>query len=429
MESCQFSPRPRTKETPEVAAIRINRTHRILVGVVVAGAILIAGIGFVGSYAAVRELAERKGFGAFAPVFPIGIDAGIVVLLSLDLLLTWLRIPFPMLRQAAWLLTAATISFNGAAAWPDPLGTGMHAVIPLLFIVTVEAARHAIGRIADITADRHMESVRVARWLLAFPSTFRLWRRMKLWELRSYEEVIRLERDRLVYQARLRGQYGRRWRHKAPLEALMPLKLARYGVPLAETASAGLSAAGIRPEGFTMGGLRAEPAAAGSGHRRVLAGGNGAALSNGVAHSNGVSLSNGAVARTSPAAVTPPATVSAPAPEPAAESAAPPEPQRKPVTSSNSVARPAPASGRDGTSRTVRDVYFAAFCEYTDQHRDFPTPAQLAEHLMRSHGITGRDNGPLHAGTLRRYLPEFRRRYREILDRRSAVAAAPSAAE
>lgn len=412
-----------------MAAIRINRTHRILVGVVVAGAILIAGIGFVGSYAAVRELAERKGFGAFAPVFPIGIDAGIVVLLSLDLLLTWLRIPFPMLRQAAWLLTAATISFNGAAAWPDPLGTGMHAVIPLLFIVTVEAARHAIGRIADITADRHMESVRVARWLLAFPSTFRLWRRMKLWELRSYEEVIRLERDRLVYQARLRGQYGRRWRHKAPLEALMPLKLARYGVPLAETASAGLSAAGIRPEGFTMGGLRAEPAAAGSGHRRVLAGGNGAALSNGVAHSNGVSLSNGAVARTSPAAVTPPATVSAPAPEPAAESAAPPEPQRKPVTSSNSVARPAPASGRDGTSRTVRDVYFAAFCEYTDQHRDFPTPAQLAEHLMRSHGITGRDNGPLHAGTLRRYLPEFRRRYREILDRRSAVAAAPSAAE
>ena len=412
-----------------MAAIRINRTHRILVGVVVAGAILIAGIGFVGSYAAVRELAERKGFGAFAPVFPIGIDAGIVVLLSLDLLLTWLRIPFPMLRQAAWLLTAATISFNGAAAWPDPLGTGMHTVIPLLFIVTVEAARHAIGRIADITADRHMESVRVARWLLAFPSTFRLWRRMKLWELRSYEEVIRLERDRLVYQARLRGQYGRRWRHKAPLEALMPLKLARYGVPLAETASAGLSAAGIRPEGFTMGGLRAEPAAAGSGHRRVLAGGNGAALSNGVAHSNGVSLSNGAVARTSPAAVTPPATVSAPAPEPAAESAAPPEPQRKPVTSSNSVARPAPASGRDGTSRTVRDVYFAAFCEYTDQHRDFPTPAQLAEHLMRSHGITGRDNGPLHAGTLRRYLPEFRRRYREILDRRSAVAAAPSAAE
>ncbi|WP_432095627.1 DUF2637 domain-containing protein [Streptomyces sp. bgisy100] len=221
--------------------------HRILIGVVVAGAIVIAAIGFAGSYSAVRELAAKKGFGGFSGLFPIGIDAGIVVLLALDLLLTWIRIPFPLLRQTAWLLTAATIAFNGAAAWPDPLGVGMHAVIPVLFVVAVEAARHAVGRIADITADRHMESVRVARWLLAFPSTFRLWRRMKLWELRSYDEVIQLEQDRLVYQARLRARYGRSWRRRAPVESLMPLRLARYGVPLSRTGAAGLAAAGIDP--------------------------------------------------------------------------------------------------------------------------------------------------------------------------------------
>ncbi|MFE4019963.1 DUF2637 domain-containing protein, partial [Streptomyces sp. NPDC059101] len=224
---------------------QLTRTHRILIGVVIAGAILIAAIGFTGSYAAVRALAEKKGFGAFAVVFPIGIDAGIVVLLALDLLLTWTRIPFPLLRQTAWLLTAATIAFNGAAAWPDALGVGMHAVIPVLFVVAVEAARHAVGRIADLTADKHMEGVRLARWLLAFPSTFRLWRRMKLWELRSYEQVIQLEQDRLIYQARLRARYGRAWRRRAPVESLMPLRLARYGVPLAKTAPAGLAAAGI----------------------------------------------------------------------------------------------------------------------------------------------------------------------------------------
>lgn len=223
----------------------MNRTHRILITVVVLGAVVIAAIGFAGSYAAVRDLAEKKGFGDFAVFFPIGIDAGIVVLLALDLLLTWIRIPFPLLRQTAWLLTAATIAFNGAAAWPDPLGVGMHAIIPVLFVVSVEAARHAIGRIADITADKYMEGVRVSRWLLAFPSTFRLWRRMKLWELRSYEEVIRLEQDRMVYRARLRARYGRAWRRRAPVEAVMPLKLARYGVPLAETAPEGLAAAGI----------------------------------------------------------------------------------------------------------------------------------------------------------------------------------------
>ncbi|KUN73402.1 hypothetical protein AQJ46_09370 [Streptomyces canus] len=221
--------------------------HRILIGVVVFGAVIIAGIGFAGSYAAVRELAIQKGFGNFSYVFPIGIDAGICVLLALDLLLTWIRIPFPLLRQTAWLLTAATIAFNGAAAWPDPLGVGMHAVIPILFVVSVEAARHAIGRIADITADKHMEGVRLTRWLLSPVPTFLLWRRMKLWELRSYEQVIKLEQDRLVYQARLHSRFGRAWRRKAPVESLMPLRLARYGVPLAETAPAGLAAAGIEP--------------------------------------------------------------------------------------------------------------------------------------------------------------------------------------
>ncbi|MEU1481520.1 DUF2637 domain-containing protein [Streptomyces sp. NPDC005760] len=227
--------------------MQLTRMHRVLIGVVVFGAVIIAGIGFAGSYAAVRELALQKGFGNFSYVLPIGIDAGICVLLALDLLLTWIRIPFPLLRQTAWLLTVATIAFNGAAAWPDPLGVGMHAVIPVLFVVSVEAARHAIGRIADITADKHMEGVRLTRWLLSPIPTFLLWRRMKLWELRSYEQVIKLEQDRLVYQARLHSRFGRAWRRKAPVESLMPLRLARYGVPLAETAPAGLAAAGIEP--------------------------------------------------------------------------------------------------------------------------------------------------------------------------------------
>ncbi|MFE4973790.1 DUF2637 domain-containing protein [Kitasatospora sp. NPDC056651] len=210
----------------------LTKAHRVLLGLVAAGACIISGIGFAGSYNAVRELAMEKGFGAFSYAFPIGVDAGIVVLLALDLVLTWLRIPFPMLRQTAWLLTVATIAFNAAASWGDPLGMGMHAVIPVLFVVVVEASRHAVGRIAAITADRHMESVRVMRWILSPVPTFRLWRRMKLWELRSYDEVIRLEQNRLVYRAQLRFRYGRGWRRSAPIQALLPLKLAKFGVPL-----------------------------------------------------------------------------------------------------------------------------------------------------------------------------------------------------
>lgn len=210
----------------------LTRAQRHIVGIVAAGAVLLASIGFAGSYAAVRHLAERKGFGDFALVFPIGIDAGIGVLLALDLLLTWLRIPYSRLRPAAWVLTAATIAFNAAASWPDPIAVGMHAVIPVLFVAVVEAARHAVGRIADITAERHVEPVRLTRWLLAPAQTFRLWRRMRLWELRSYDEALRLERDQLVYRARLRAEYGRSWRRRAPVEQLLPLRLARYGHPV-----------------------------------------------------------------------------------------------------------------------------------------------------------------------------------------------------
>src|SRR5690242_21473752 len=204
--------------------------HRILIGVVVTGAVIIAGIGFAGSYAAVRELAIKKGFGNFSYVFPIGIDAGICVLLALDLLLTWIRIPFPLLRQTAWVLTMATIAFNGAAAWPDPLGVGMHAVIPILFVIAVEAARHAIGRIADITADKHIEGPPVSRWILNPVGTFVLWRRQRLWGIRSWDKVVDLERERRIYRAQLRRQHGRGWRRKADADQLLVLRLTADGM-------------------------------------------------------------------------------------------------------------------------------------------------------------------------------------------------------
>jgi hypothetical protein len=82
--------------------------------VISCGGLIIALIGFIGSYSAVQDLAVDKGFGDFARLYPIGVDAGIVVLLALDLLLSWIRIPFPLLRQTAWLLTATTIAFNAA---------------------------------------------------------------------------------------------------------------------------------------------------------------------------------------------------------------------------------------------------------------------------------------------------------------------------
>ena len=228
--------------TPEKATERapLTRAQKWLVGVVSGFVAIIAGIGFAGSYTAVTKLAAAKGFGWFAWAFPAGVDSGIGGFLALDLLLTWLRIPYPLLRHVAWLLTAATICFNASASWGDPVAVGMHATIPLLFIAAVEGARHAVGRIADITADKHIESPPLIRWIIAPWPTFRIWRRMRLWQIASYSDVILLERDRRILRARLSRRYGRQWRTAASERAQLALELSRYGVPVRDTLAAHL---------------------------------------------------------------------------------------------------------------------------------------------------------------------------------------------
>ncbi|MFD7551479.1 DUF2637 domain-containing protein [Streptomyces sp. NPDC059816] len=226
--------------------------QRLLIAVVIVGALFVAGIAFAGSYVAVRNLAASKGFGTFSAVFPIGIDFGTLVVLSLDVLLTWLRCPFPLPRHTAWLTIGATIAFNAAVLWPDPLGTAMYAALPVIFAVTVEAARHAVGRLADLTEERSIESVRLARWLLSPVPTLKLWRSMQLWNRRSYQEALQAEQDRLLYIARLKQRPGIWWRSKASAEELLPLRLATFGVPLPSSgtrvATAGAAPSVPQPE-------------------------------------------------------------------------------------------------------------------------------------------------------------------------------------
>jgi hypothetical protein len=220
---------PYTKQAP------LTKTQKTLTAVVVGAVLVIATLGFIGSYTAVTHLAQAKHFGKFSHAFPIAVDAGIIAFLALDLLLTWRRIAFPLLRYTAWGLTAATIAFNAATAWPDWLGVSMHGTIPVLFVIAVEAARHAIGRIADITADKHLEGPNASRWLLNPAGTFILWRRQRLWAIRQWDTVLDLERERRIYIGQLRGTHGRAWRRKATAEQLLILRLAtKNGMSITE---------------------------------------------------------------------------------------------------------------------------------------------------------------------------------------------------
>ncbi|MEU1592757.1 DUF2637 domain-containing protein [Streptomyces sp. NPDC005708] len=207
------------------------------------GAAAVGGIGLASSFDAVSAAAESWGFSQ-PWMLPGGIDSAIPIFTVANLMLIRMDMRLGWVRLVPWVLTLVTCALNIAAGisfW----GKVAHGTMPLLWVAFSEIAAHIYAvRIGAVTG-RRMDNVRWARWFLDPVPTFLLWRRMRLWELRSYDQVLKLEQERLVYRAQLRARFGRAWRRKAPVEALLPLKLVRHGVPLQETVSAGLAAAGI----------------------------------------------------------------------------------------------------------------------------------------------------------------------------------------
>ncbi|MFB7617143.1 DUF2637 domain-containing protein [Kitasatospora sp. NPDC056181] len=209
----------------------------------VGGAVL-AGIGFSGSYSALRDLGFKHHFGDFSYAFPVGVDAGIVALLALDLHLIRKLTPWPVLRLLAHGFTAATIYFNAASAGPllkDPTGTAMHAVIPVMFVAAVEAGRRLVIRITRIEAGHQSDGVPLHRWLLAPLPSWRMYRRMRLNGIPSYPRAVELERERLVYRVMLEREHGGDW-HKAPADQRLPLTMERFGLSVDEALALPLEA-------------------------------------------------------------------------------------------------------------------------------------------------------------------------------------------
>lgn len=216
------------------AAVPLTRARKWLIGIVIAGVVIIAAISFTGSYTTLAKLAVAKGFGWYAPVYPIGIDAGITVSLALDLVLTSFRMRYAWLRPFAWFFTAVTITLNAATAWGDWLACGMHAVIPLSFVMLSEAGRHAVAHLAAIEAGAAKESPPLSRWLISPVSTFRIWRCMRLWQINSYGDALQWHRDVRAFRVLLRSRYGRRYRRNVTGIEAVALRLAQIGTPITE---------------------------------------------------------------------------------------------------------------------------------------------------------------------------------------------------
>ncbi|MER5222829.1 DUF2637 domain-containing protein [Streptomyces flaveus] len=225
----------------------LTRWERFGATLTALGGAAVGALGFYASFDAVSAAAETWNF--IEPwVLPVAIDSAIPVFTAANLYLIRMDMALAWVRFVPWVLSLITCALNVAAGhslWAKVA----HGSMSLLWVGVSEVAAHIYAvRIGAATGRRRrLDKVRLSRWLLSSWPTFLLWRRMKLWEMESYDTVLKLEQERLVYQAKLRGKFGRGWRRKAPIEALLPLRLARNGIPLADTAPAGLAAAGIDP--------------------------------------------------------------------------------------------------------------------------------------------------------------------------------------
>ncbi|GAA2438996.1 DUF2637 domain-containing protein [Streptomyces glaucus] len=237
--------------TPDDSGVPpLSRWERFGAGTVAVGGAGVGGLGFYASFDSVSQAAASWGF-TEPWVLPTAIDSAIPVFTGAYLFLIRMDMPLWWARLVPWALSLITCALNVAAG--NSLWSKIaHGAMSLLWVAVSEIAAHIYAvRIGAATGRRRrMDKVRWARWFLSPLPTFLLWRRMKLWEITDYDTVLTLEQERLVYQAQLRGRFGRAWRRKAPVASLLPLQLVSAGVPLAETAPAGLRAAGIEPTGI-----------------------------------------------------------------------------------------------------------------------------------------------------------------------------------
>lgn len=204
---------------------RVTLTIKIAVGVVTPMVGFLAVLGGIGSFNAVRHLAVPW-FGHSAWIVPVGIDVGILTLLSWDLIAEYLALPLPLLRWTAWGFIGATVYLNIAAAHGNLTAAVMHAAMPTLFVSVTEGIRHLIRQLAGLAAGTRIERIPAARWMFAPLPTLLLKRRMVLWQVTSYKLALALEHRRLQAVARLQEAHGRYcWRWRASLSDRLSLRL------------------------------------------------------------------------------------------------------------------------------------------------------------------------------------------------------------
>jgi uncharacterized protein DUF2637 len=221
---------------------KLSGTQKWAAGAIVIAALVLAGIGLYLSFEHVAVFAfEQLRFGSLGKgqLFAVGVDVGIMVMIAVDLLMAWLKRPISWIRYPVWLLTGATVVLNAASGAPegawkllDYVAAGAHGVVPVLFITVVELGRTAIDRVVRPEQEER-DAIPWLRWVLAPIATARIFRRMRLWGVTSYPEMIRRDQELIAYEQWLKRKYEGDI-SEASEDELLPMKMAPYGYTVAQ---------------------------------------------------------------------------------------------------------------------------------------------------------------------------------------------------
>lgn len=194
---------------------KLTGPQRVVAALVGTLSLTLAGLAFAGMFTAVKT-EMTPFFHSLAWIVPVGVDVGILALISAGILLEWIAMPMPALRYVAMTFMGASVWLNVGAAHGSTTGAVGHAALPVLFIACIEAIRHAVRRTAGMANGTVRDGIPFARWILAFPSSFKMFRRMVLQRINSYPKAAALEVSRRRAIAQLRAMHGPQWKRVAP---------------------------------------------------------------------------------------------------------------------------------------------------------------------------------------------------------------------
>ncbi|WP_019073206.1 DUF2637 domain-containing protein [Streptomyces hokutonensis] len=237
---------PLAPEAPPSGVPPLTKPEMGLAGVGAFGAAGVGALGLISSFDAVSAAAASWGFSA-PWMLPVGIDVSIPVFTVANLLLIRMDMALAWVRFVPWVLTLITCGLNIAAGHSLSAKVA-HGTMPLLWVVFSEIGAHVYAVRIGAATGRRMEKIRFSRWLLAFPSTFALWRRMTLWEITSYSEALAREKERQLARADLREQHGPKWRTKTPRRERVMLRMGELAPATEETTTVPPPAVPPEPE-------------------------------------------------------------------------------------------------------------------------------------------------------------------------------------